>query len=51
MVSEEHECGNPDESILKKSLGLLDDQDSKAGTELINFAPNIPKNRMLRLGR
>ena len=44
IVLEEHESENVGECILKKSLGLVDDQASKAGTELITFYPNILKN-------
>ena len=43
---EEHESENVGECIFKKSLGLMDDQASKAGTELITFYPNILKNSL-----
>ena len=46
IVLEEHVSENVGECILKKSFGLVDDQASKAGTELITFYPNILKNSL-----
>ena len=46
IVLEEHESENVGECILKKSLGLVDDQASKSATESITFYPNILKNSL-----